>query len=232
VIGVLVWAVDTQIRHGTLVRLLRAGQLQEARTALNARHDWGTLLKQIQRSHDPRLVQAAFDVQFENWYSPSEDTHFSYREHPEVIAQLLALGAVPRFKHLLQATQQNKSQVAWLLLRLGVPASQTDTDDTPLANAAYWGDVDLAAELLRRGADINQPFAKGWRPVLAAAWSGKAACVRFLLDRGADVSLPYEVSTGNVQPIWKVIEERAAMIEPTFGAVWQVVRERIPAPAG
>jgi hypothetical protein len=216
------WWKDEQ-----LLALLRAHKLTEARAALNDFDDWPWLLGRIARSNDRALVQAAFDVQFEYWYSRDEDGNYPYPEHISVLERLLKLGAVPHFDDLLEATQDGKSATAWLLLRSGVPAFLPGTSNTPLANTAYCGDIDLMAELLRRGADINQPGADGWRPVLAAAWDCQADAVRYLLDHGADVSLSYQEYEGHSEPIWEVIEERARK-GGNFAEVWDLVRERIP----
>lgn len=224
-IGVWSYFTNTWIKDAEIIKLLRANRIAEARTALNDDDDWAGLMSKIESAHDPALVQAAFNVQFEHWYSPDEDTNYPYAEHPEIIARLLALGAAPRFENLLRATGDGDSKTAWLLLRAGVPAWQAGSEDTPLANASYWGDIKLAAELLRRGADVNQPRTDGWRPVLAAAWSDHAYCVQFLLDHGADVTLPFEEYEGHIEPIWKVIQERAALGEK---AAWNVVSARIP----
>src|SRR4029453_3709477 len=165
--------------------------------------------------------------QFETWYSSTDDSNYWYEEHVDVVRRLLAAGARPRFEHLLSATQQGKMQVARLLLDAGVPARQAGANDTPLANAAYWGDLELVTRLISRGADINESSTHGWRPILAAAWSSRADCVRYLLGHGADVSLPYEVRGGHVQPIWKVIEERAPNGSASSN-IWAIVRASLP----
>src|SRR4051812_29376397 len=91
-------------RHDQLVSLLQHRQLSEARAMLNGYHDWERVLRRVERAKDTALAQAAFDVQFEYWYSTADDTNYSYSEHTEVIRRLLALGARPRFDHLLRAT--------------------------------------------------------------------------------------------------------------------------------
>lgn len=211
-------------RHTQIVGLLQSRQLAKARAELNGYHNWNTLLRMIENAQKPELVQAAFDVQFENWYSPDDDSSYSYPELTNVVRRLLADGATPSYEHLVKATQQNKMQTARLLLNADVLCYQTDAEDNPICNAAYWGDVELIHTLIQHGADINQPAMGGMRPVLAAAWSCRTNCVRFLLEQGADTSLPYEVWQGNTQAIWKVIEGRA---NGGLGhkAVWEIVCE-------
>ena len=205
-------------RHKQVVQLLKAGQLTEVRVLLNGYHNWSVLLWMIEKSRDEKLVQAAFDVQFKCWYSEKEDTNFWYPERADVIRRLLADGAKPGYEHLVLATEEDKMQIARLLLKAGVPVHIAGAKETPLANAAYWGDLDLVKDLLQRGAEINEPSEHGWRPVLAAAWSRQTNCVAYLLDHGADVSLAYEEWANHSQLIWKVIEDRA-----TSGADYQAV---------
>jgi hypothetical protein len=224
------WSVHLSEKHRQIVRLLQHQQLSAARAILNGSHNWDDLLGSIEASKDPALAQAALDVQFEYWYSRADDTNYPYPEHIEIIQRLLALGARPSFGHLLHATQQNKMGSARLFLDAGVPVKQADAAASPLANAAYWGDLELIQLLLRRGSDVNESSTGGWRPILAAAWSCKTECVRHLLDHGADVSLPYEAWAGHVQPIWKVIEERASQ-GSDYSNIWHIIKARIPAGA-
>jgi hypothetical protein len=224
------WSWYVSQRHHTLVSLLQHHRLPEARAALNGYHDWDALLRRIQETKDAALAQAALDVQFESWYSRDEDTNYPYPERFEVVRRLLSLGARPRFHHLLLATQQNKMRVARLFIAAGVSVQHAGASDTPLANAAYWGDLALLQQLLAHGADINQPSAKGWTPLLAAAWSCEADCVRYLLENGADPSPPCELWDGHAQPLWQVIQERASN-GPDFSNIWNLIRVRVSAGA-
>jgi hypothetical protein len=221
------WRIYVSQRNRQLVSLLQHRQLSDARAMLNGYHDWEWVLQRIERSRDVAIAQAALDVQFENWYSRADDSNYSYSERVDVVRRLLATGAHPSFEHLVRATQQNKMQTARALLDAGVPAHLDGAADTPLANAAYWGDLDLMQQLLRCGADVNEPSAKVWRPILAAAWAYNADCVRYLLEHGADVSLPYEVWAGHVQPIWKVVEERASNGAESSN-IWNIIWAKTP----
>jgi hypothetical protein len=216
--------VDRQ--HITIIRLLETNQLREARAKLNHFHSWTYLLTIIEKAGNPELTKAALDVQFVYWYSDREDTNYPYREQVEVVAQLIALGAGPGYEHLLASTQQRKLRTARLLLAVGVPAYLADAEDSALANAAYFGDLELVRDLVQRGADINHGSITNIRPVLAAAWAGQTNCVRFFLDNGADVSLPHQVWKGNIQPLWRVIEDRADQ-NPERKAVWEMVRQHV-----
>jgi hypothetical protein len=209
-------------QNDEIIRLLTARRLPEARVMLNGYHDWNVLLARIQQAGSPALAQAALDVQFESWYS--EDTNHSYREEVDVVRRLLALGARVEYAHLVNATAQNKMRTARLLLTHGARAYQAEAQETPLCNAAYWGDLELVKELVRRGCDVNQPELGGQTPVLAAAWSCQTKCVQYLLEQGADISLPYKLWEGNTQPIWKVIENRAAS-GADCKVIWDIVCE-------
>ncbi len=69
----------------------------------------------------------------------------------------------------------------------GVKATLPDSGTLPLMTAAWWGRIDMTAELLERGADIEGRDDKGHTPLMAAAWSNRTDVVRLLLDRGADI---------------------------------------------
>ena len=117
VLGVLVaaaWSgrsLHLSQRHRQIMSLLQHQKLSEARTMLNGYHDWNNLLSKIERAKDPTLTQAAFDVQFEYWYSEADDTNYAYSEQTEVVHRLLALGARPQFGHLCE--QPNRTRCRW-----------------------------------------------------------------------------------------------------------------------
>ena len=211
-----------------LESLLQHRQLSEARAMLNGYHDWNVILQKIEATADATLAQAAFDVQFENWYSEKEDTNYSYPEHADVLHRLLLLGARGNFDHLLRATRSNQMKTARMLLDAGAPVQRTGASESPLAEAAYWGDLDLVERLLQHGAGVNGPPDCKWPPLLAAAWSCKLDCVRRLLKEGADVTLPHEVWAGAVRPLWTVVEE-----PPVNGGAsletWNLIRAKGPA---
>lgn len=71
--------------------------------------------------------------------------------------------------------------VTWLLDR--VPADPRAQDgSTPLAHALGRGDLELAQELRRRGADLNVPSAwTGWTPLVTAVVGGTTDVVSWLL---------------------------------------------------
>jgi len=60
---------------------------------------------------------------------------------------------------------------------------------TGLVEAAARGDARLVADLVERGADVDERDASGRTAVTAAVYAGSAPTVRVLVDAGADVDL-------------------------------------------
>ncbi len=210
----------------SIVDALQAGDLNRARVLLDGHHDWNGITQRIEQRKLPGLWQAALDVQFESRYVPSEDTSFPYPENLTLVKTLVARGARPSFKHLLAATEQGKMQTARLVLDHGVPVAEPSARSDVLANAAYYGDCRLMEELMRRGADVNDGSARGWRPLLAAAWSDQREAVALLLKHGADPTLPYTAYEGHTEPIWMTIRDRASR-GPDANGVWQLVEASV-----
>lgn len=81
-----------------------------------------------------------------------------------------------------------------ILLERGVAVDATvrrggiDTGWTALMFAAAEGQVENVSRLVVAGADVNRRSARGYTPVLAAAYYGRAEAVHFLLERGAVAS--------------------------------------------
>ncbi|MCB2000306.1 MAG: ankyrin repeat domain-containing protein, partial [Rhodoferax sp.] len=55
-------------------------------------------------------------------------------------------------------------------------------DESPLMLACLAGQLEMAQQLVERGADVNKP---GWAPLHYAATRGHVAVMRFLLERNA-----------------------------------------------
>jgi ankyrin repeat protein len=68
------------------------------------------------------------------------------------------------------------------------PHKPLSTDGyTPLHWAARDGGEEVAAYLIRRGADVNARADQEWRPLHLAAEQGHLALVKLLVEHGADV---------------------------------------------
>jgi hypothetical protein len=218
----ILWAVHLwRDRCNVLfVDALQAGDLNKARILLDGYHDWDEIIHKIELRRDPRLWQAALSVHFK--YRNIPDENYGYPEDVDVIMALIKKGARPTFQHLQAATEQGKMKTARVLLDYKVPVSDpNDFNDTPLANAAYYGDCQLIEKLLSRGADVNRGASNGWRPILAAAWSYHEKAVALLLQHGANPTLDYTEYKGHTVPIWMTIRDRAKFSQSA--ASWHLI---------
>jgi ankyrin repeat protein len=59
--------------------------------------------------------------------------------------------------------------------------------ETALMMAAFRGQLDLARELIARGAQVNR---SGWTPLHYAATNGHVAMIEYLLTQKADINAP------------------------------------------
>jgi ankyrin repeat protein len=112
------------------------------------------------------------------------------RDDASTVANLLRRGfdantLDPKGVHgLLLAIQEPSPKVAEVLLRWPKTKveSRTAKDESPLMLAALKGQLDLAKELIDRGADVNKT---GWTPLHYAATNGHLDVMNLLLDNYA-----------------------------------------------
>ncbi len=106
------------------------------------------------------------------------------------VRQLLAGGLDPNTRNekgmpgLYMALQDGSLKVAKVLLaspRLQ-PEARNPADESPLMMAALKGHRDIAAQLIKLGADVNKP---GWAPLHYAATHGHLEIMRLLLEEHA-----------------------------------------------
>jgi ankyrin repeat protein len=80
-----------------------------------------------------------------------------------------------------------------LLLEKGAdPNIAGQMGDTPLIEAARWGNTELVNLLLKHGADVNKRGNLGATPLITACIttsSGRTPTLKALIDAGADVTL-------------------------------------------
>lgn len=103
----------------------------------------------------------------------------------------MALAAEPDLTIFEAAAVGRLERVHELLLLEGGFVDLWSPDGfTGLHLAAFFGHVDVAAELLKRGADVNAVSRNelGVQPINSAAAANHAEVVRLLLDHGADPS--------------------------------------------
>lgn len=113
------------------------------------------------------------------------------------------------------------------LLDSEVPLNSTDYFKQPLYEAAQTGDIELAAELLKRGASINpNPNLTLGTPIWGAASANQAEMIRFLVRNEGDLNLhpkfvksPLEIaiSRGNKEAA-AVLRELGANTETSSNA--------------
>ena len=79
------------------------------------------------------------------------------------------------------AVQRNYQDIAELLLKHGAVVDLRDLNDyTPLANAAWNGDLGMVKLLLDAGADINATNYQGHSPLSCARDNNKSEVVKFI----------------------------------------------------
>ena len=84
--------------------------------------------------------------------------------------------------------RHNNVESLSLLLAAGADAHEVDDEGcSPLHHAVLWGSVEMAAELLALGLDVNLPNAMGRTPIMHAR-GDDAAMIQLLLQAGADVN--------------------------------------------
>ncbi len=91
----------------------------------------------------------------------------------------------PKGEHALHlAARDNSAKAVAALLqwdKLDVEP-RNKVDESPLMLASLGGQLEMARQLVERGADVNKP---GWAPLHYAATRGHLAVMRFLLDNNA-----------------------------------------------
>jgi ankyrin repeat protein len=75
------------------------------------------------------------------------------------------------------------------LLAAGARPDPSQTEKAPLRVACGRGDISIAKDLLRAGADVNSRSYYADTPLMAAAYQGKPEMVAWLLHHGADPTL-------------------------------------------
>jgi ankyrin repeat protein len=108
---------------------------------------------------------------FMRWLALHRAVTFDRRE---IVKQFLDKGTDPNLRSQSQSTLFD---------------DDTAGDDKPaLFQAAYWGRVEIAEMLIKRGAKVNARSARGASPLHGAAITGHVELARLLLKHGADVN--------------------------------------------
>ena len=91
---------------------------------------------------------------------------------------------------LIWASNKGHAQVVRLLLECEeIQVAKTDNNGSQAIHPATWhsNNVDIIAQLLDKGADVNAKSSDGYTVLLWAIIYGCTSNVQFLLERGADV---------------------------------------------
>ena len=145
------------------------------------------------------------------------------QDNDAAVRSLLARGFNPNTKDekgtpgLVVALQEGALRVASLLIdspRL-VPETRNAADESPLMMAALKGQLDIARQLIAKGADVNKP---GWAPLHYAATGGHLDMIRLLLEEHAFIDaqspngttpLMMAASYGSPEAVKLLVEEGA-----------------------
>lgn len=147
------------------------------------------------------LLRRGADIRARNSLGNSPLHLAVFQNNPAMVVLLLRCGAQINQKNdsgstpLDFAVHQQLSDMTTLLLQLKADPDSAkrpdlDKDSTPpLGRAAMYGNLPIAAILLRYHADINRPDNRGNTPLHEASRRGHASMVAFLLQQRADSSL-------------------------------------------
>ncbi|MCS6950204.1 MAG: ankyrin repeat domain-containing protein [bacterium] len=117
-----------------------------------------------------------------------------FADYAETVRTLVRAGAPIDARNSLGNTTLMEAALSgdacWIRLLLSLGADPNATNDhyreTPLTAASHLGHPDAVRELIRGGANVNQPTQDGFTPLMCAAISTVAQCVYHLLEAGAD----------------------------------------------
>jgi len=103
---------------------------------------------------------------------------------------------------LMVAISQGLTPMVDALLENGAAVQDSTNLTQPMDMALEMDDLDLAAKLLDRGADVDRPNNKRFPPLMVAITNQQVEMVKLLIDRGAAVMVPAD----GVLPLERAIE--------------------------
>ena len=106
------------------------------------------------------------------------------------IAAVVLVGCGPSASEraLLAAARKGHIEAVKQHLDSGVNVNAKRTGSTPMHQAAYYGQKEVAELLIAKGADVNAKDDNGQTPLFNAAYLGRKEIVELLIAEGADVN--------------------------------------------
>ena len=98
------------------------------------------------------------------------------------------------------AAEPDRTEIAFALLQDGADPNAKDSNGmSPLAYAAFRGDIEMVKALLEKGADVSSKDKNGNTPLLAACMKDNEDISRLLMENGADFGITKPLSPAVVQ---------------------------------
>ena len=88
---------------------------------------------------------------------------------------------------------------------------------TPLHLAAKYGKIEIVAELIRRGANVNLRTVDGWTPLHYALFTGSAATAPALVAGGAELDAFIAAALGDLPALEDLYRRDQLIVAATFG---------------
>jgi hypothetical protein len=143
-----------------------------ARNTSRDAHEWAAFTS-VQS--EPERKGPVLDTQFQTLKQGGPWVAESFDQQPAALQALLAAAREGRWPELLTALKALQFN----------PNIRDEQGATMLSLAARAGELDVCRELIKRGADVDQPGWSGYTPLGAAAFAGHELVVRDLLRAGA-----------------------------------------------
>jgi hypothetical protein len=150
---------------------------EHARNTSRDAHEWAGFMS-VQS--EPERKGPVLDTQFQTLKQGGPWMAQTFDKQPAALQALMASAREGRWVDLLTALKASQFN----------PNVRDEQGATLLSLAARAGELDVCRELIKHGADVDQPGWSGYTPLGAAAFAGHELVVRDLLRAGAGPELP------------------------------------------
>ena len=133
-------------------------------------------------------------------------------------AALAVAGAARAESPLTSAIEKGDHAAAMALVTPASAKALEDDGSTALMWAAHAGDADLAAALVKAGADLKATNAYGSSPMREAATAGSTETLKVLIDAGADADSPTAEGQTSLMVVARTANIEAARLLLDHGA--------------